>query len=299
MGDLGERRPPGARGIVQRSLGTNKLLWLVEPFYIKDPEAQFGPYAYRSNAAQYLGLVWPLALGFWWLLRHGTHQRRARATANLLLPCTLLAAVTPLISLSRAGAGVTCGAGVVAVVILLSARRRGGWKPRLGLAAFLALILLLGWYVGWNVLSERFKTTESDYNATRLLALRTSMRMTRDFPVFGTGPGTFMVMYGLYRSSPDQDWEAYLHNDWLETVITFGWAGFAVILLMLALAISVWFFGSDGIPAHRVPVRFLWLSLAGCLVYAIVDFPFQVYSVLSLFLVICAVLSSLTRKRVT
>ena len=53
-------------GLMQRAEGGNKLLWLIVPRYEKDAETQFGPYAYRANAAQYFNLLWPAVLGFWW-----------------------------------------------------------------------------------------------------------------------------------------------------------------------------------------------------------------------------------------
>ena len=40
--------------------------WLREPLWNKSADAQFGPYAYRSNAAQYFNLVWPVALALGW-----------------------------------------------------------------------------------------------------------------------------------------------------------------------------------------------------------------------------------------
>ena len=88
---------------------------------------------------------------------------------------------------------------------------------------------------------------------------------------------------------------AQLHNDWLETLVTFGRVGFSMILLALLTVFGRWFVGG-GIPGHRVFVMFLWLALGGCLIYAAVDFPFQIYSILFVFLVLCAVLSCLSRK---
>jgi hypothetical protein len=44
-------------GLMQRAEGGNKLLWLIVPRYNRDPESQFGPYAYRANAAQYFNLL--------------------------------------------------------------------------------------------------------------------------------------------------------------------------------------------------------------------------------------------------
>lgn len=53
----------GVEGICQRLSDTNKLLWLMPTHMNKSAESQFGPYAYRANAAQYFNLVWPAALG--------------------------------------------------------------------------------------------------------------------------------------------------------------------------------------------------------------------------------------------
>jgi hypothetical protein len=39
-----------------------------------------------------------------------------------------------------------------------------------------------------------------------------------------------------------------------------------------------------------------WLGLGGCLVHALFDFPFQIHSMLFLFLVICAILFCLGRS---
>src|SRR5205814_2761291 len=51
----------------------------------------------------------------------------------------------------------------------------------------------------------------------------------------------------------------------LETIVTFGFSGFTLILLALLAIFSRWFIGG-GIPAHRVFVMFLWLALGGCLI---------------------------------
>src|SRR5262249_38928741 len=45
--------------------------------------------------------------------------------------------------------------------------------------------------------------------------------MAADYPLFGTGPGSFVTVFQLYRRSYETYWPAQLHNDWLETRITF------------------------------------------------------------------------------
>lgn len=282
-------------GILQRASGSGKLLWLIEPTINKATEAQFGPYAYRSNAAQYFTLIWPVALGFWWLQhRAAKFQSRPRSTHHLLLPCAMLMAACPLISLSRAGAIIGLGGILVACAILALAPGTH-WKEKLGLPLFLVTILLLAWYAGWLNLARRFSEMNGEWDPARQQMWRLATQMARDFPLFGTGPGTFEPVSMLYLDAQDPQWMAQLHNDWLETLVTFGGLGFALILLALLTVLSRWFRGG-GIPAHRVLVSFLWLALAGCLSYAAVDFPFQIYSILFLFVLLCAILFCLSRK---
>ena len=76
-------------------------------------------------------------------------------------------------------------------------------------------------------------------------------------------------------------WPEQLHNDWLETRITFGWLGTALLLAALACMFLRWFV-PGGIRGGRRFVVLIWLSLAGCLIEALYDFPFQIHSILFL-----------------
>lgn len=123
-------------------------------------------------------------------------------------------------------------------------------------------------------------------------------RMARDYPVFGTGPGTYESVSELYRPENIGFWPAQVHNDWLETRITFGWVGSGLIGLALGLVLARWFL-PGGIHAGRRFALLTWLALAGCLVHALYDFPFQVHSILFLFLTWCAILFSVSRRSVS
>jgi hypothetical protein len=69
----------------------------------------------------------------------------------------------------------------------------------------------------------------------------------------------------------------------------------ALLLAALACAVLRWF-APGGIRGGRRFVILAWLALAGCLVHARFDFPFQIHSIVFLFLLICAVLFSLGRR---
>jgi len=287
--------------ILQRLSGTNKLLWMVQPAINQYGDSHFGPYAYRSNAAQYFNLMWPVCLGFWWALRRESRfasraaPRLGAGPHVLLLPCAVLLAAVPIISTSRGGALVALGGILAAAALLLFANRRGNWPMQLGIVFALGATLGLAAYLGWEQLEKRLTQVFSGDLSGRGEIYRNAEQMARDFPMFGTGPGTFPWVYHLYRVDAQAEWAAYAHNDWLETRITFGWVGFVPILVILAIVLFRWF-GAGGIPAHWLFVSMLWLALAGCLLHARFDFPFQIYSTLALFLLLCAALFCLSKK---
>jgi O-antigen ligase len=293
----------GVEGIAQRLQGAGKLLFLVRPRVNPGADTQFGPYAYRANASQYFNLLWPLCLGFWWTLNRSLGSKR-KAHHLILAGCAIMAAC-PIISTSRAGALITVGIVALAALslsathFLLAAQQPQDRRTRQFTLACLFLFfigaLALGFALGWKTLkprmahlSEGFETREAMYEAARPMAA--------DYPLFGTGPGTFETVFGqLYRKQMDTYWPAQLHNDWLETRITFGCLGSGLIALAFVGVMLRWF-APGGIHGGRRFLILIWLGLAGCLVHARYDFPFQVHSIVFLFLVLCAILFVLTRR---
>ena len=292
----------GLECIVQRASGSSKLLFLVQPLVNPEGITQFGPYAYRGNAADYFNLLWPLCIGFWWMLRRTGWQLFRWHDA--LLICAAIMAACPIISTSRGGALVAAGILTVALVylavtnIFVSSRHleeRRTWRSTAALLGFfVVLVLALGWYFGWDSLEPRMEQLGEGLQ-NRQVMYEAAKPMAADYPLFGTGPGTFGTVFQLYMISSSTYWPEQLHNDWLETRITFGWLGTALLLAALVCVFLRWF-APGGIRGGRRFVVLIWLSLAGCLVEAIYDFPFQIHSILFLFLAVCAVLFSLGRR---
>jgi len=483
-------------GILQRLDNTNKLLWLVEPRYNTSSESQFGPYAYRSNAAQYLNMLWPVCLGLWWALRQearrgGSATNRVGASPDvMLLPCAVIIAAAPIFSMSRGAMLITIGTvpAVAAVFFLAVWRDRSRWawimplalagcmaalgavawpaiKPRLygqrtayplqGVASLNEFTLrcvfrlpelplrdvavlcgLSGYEIAWNgtppgvglslypngalylgfagphltstrlglldriptnhvgqvvdIVVRREREPRLYLNATAMGSESTnqlpflvtnavagaylrlepssqalasppalvsvydqalpeseiqglyrrvmegqfassrdprltpplielgydeihtpallldqmsgrreiyavSRRMAADHPWLGSGPGTFGPLYGVYRPNASEDWAWYAHNDWLETRITFGLVGIALVLLALMVAVASAFLPA-GLPLPGTSIGLVWVGMAGCLIHALYDFPFQIHSVTALFLVLACLSSIRSRK---
>ena len=285
----------GIEGIVQRLEGSGRLLFLIKPVINPGADTQFGPYHYRSNAIQYLNLIWPVTLGFWWWLRR-TASRGARRskTRTWLLLCAAIMAACPIVSSSRAGALTGMALLAMAVAVLISGKRADG-LAKLAVLGVFGLALAGGAYLGWQGLSPRLNELAEGYRMRELM-YKTAWVIADEHPTFGTGPGTFEHVFQIYRQSTNEYWPAQLHNDWLEILLTFGGVGFGMILLAFTLVLAHGFC-EGAIETGRRFVWLTWLALAGCLLQARWDFPFRVYSIVFLFLALCAVLTAVGGSR--
>ncbi len=332
----------GTEGIIQRESGTDKLLFVLEPRINTGCVSQFASYAYRSNAAQYFNLLWPVCLGFWSILQQSSDGRTK--THHWLLPCAAVMAACPVISSTRGGALVAAGMLLIVIGYLSLTRiksplasqppvagspspptfrrhpsaknfppadkpvpmsnrqpmatasavaknRESAWL----LAAFVIVTVLLSGYVGLKSLAPRMEQISGGF-ADRAALHDSAEPMARDYPLFGTGPGTFATVFQLYRYSDNVYWSEQVYDDWLETRITFGWLGFGLLLAALGVT-AVRGFLPGGVRPRQL-VFCAWVALGGCLVHARFDIPFQVHSTLFLFLLICAMLLNLGRGAV-
>lgn len=292
----------GLEAIVQRLDGTAHLLFVMPTRLNREALAQFGPYAYRSNAAQYFNLLWPVSLALWWnferAARRGLRDSKAFGlrARHLILVCALVMAACPIISVSRVGAVVAVVNLLVAAGVLWKAQGKKRPGAKAGIVAAVAAVLGLSAWMSWNDLGPRFEQTEFETSLEGRNSIYDMARpMADDCPLFGTGPGTFGPLFQLYRPDTEEYWPAQLHNDWLETLITFGVFGSVLIGLAFCIVLSHWFL-ARGIHGSWYLALLLWAALAGCLFYARYDFPFQIYSVVFLFLVLCSALFSLSHE---
>jgi O-antigen ligase len=278
-------------GILHRLDGAKDLLWVMK-LPLSNSARVFGSYPYRANAAQFLNLIWPVALGLWWGLRVERLRRDPLGSRSggqpypllLLLVAIMVGAV--LVAASRGGIAVSLLQMGVALVIL--ARSMSGWRPRVGMALAFVTALALGWGLAGKSLEQRFSNSLVDNSLSgRTEIYQVARRMVPDFPVWGSGAETFLSLNGLYRSGLSGIWHGYVHDDWLETRLTFGWVGFSCTLGLLAMAVVVrWRCGA--LPMPREFEWLTWVGLVGLMMHARVDFPFQIPSLHLLFLILAA-----------
>ena len=282
-------------GMLQRLDGTPKLLWTFSN-HINEGHGAFGPFPYRSNGAQYLNLMWPVTLGFWWVLRRGNVARRSASHRSggdphvLLMVLGGLTAAGVVVANSRGGFLILAGLLVaVSVLVMFWSKRQAGF--RLGMVAAILAVLGVGGWLGGEAMMARFRSEDLGGMSGRKRIYEDTARMAKDFAVFGSGAETFAPLYYFYRHK-DPEWNAYVHDDYLETRVTFGTVGFVIILLIFLAVWLVPFFG-NGIPAPPEFILLIGVAMVGILIHAKSDLPFQIYSIHSQFVLLCAVLTSL------
>lgn len=279
-------------GILHRLDGSNKLLWLIEPYRNRKNEYQFASYPYRANAAQYFNLVWPVILGFWWAVHAQNRRQNPRARfgnepALVLLLLIGLMVAAPIVATSRGGALLLAAlAGLVVLVTAL--QRRVSMGVRIGLGTALAGALAMGWIVGGEAQQKRFATVMDDNLSGRVEIYRTARNMAREAGWLGLGADSFKALNFLYREDTEEKWQGYVHDDWLELRICLGLVGLLLAVGLLGAVMAVW--GSSAGPGSPgVFAAFTAIALGGLLLHAKFDFPLQVQSLRFLFVTVCAV----------
>jgi O-antigen ligase len=127
----------------------------------------------------------------------------------------------------------------------------------------------------------------------RLITAKICLRMLPDAGWHGFGPGTFALVFPHYTG---QDaslipgiWR-YAHNDYLQTLLEWGWMGailWAIVLFgALAQLVHYWRKRRDLSTSDRVLCFMTMLALSGVAAHAMVDFPFQIMS-LQLYAGVC------------
>jgi putative inorganic carbon (HCO3(-)) transporter len=135
-------------------------------------------------------------------------------------------------SLSRSGIVFTAVTSI-AFLLLYGQTKTGLSRPVIkGALCFLIVAVLSA--ILWDPLYSRFADISQEFTAerARLFLYRDTTRIFFDFPFIGTGAGTFMQVFPMYRSFVTNDIYRYAHNDYLQF---FSEAGIGALLLLLAL----------------------------------------------------------------
>lgn len=276
-------------GLVQRLSGAPSIFWGDDDV----GKTFFATWRYHANAGAFLNLCWPLIAGFAALawLREAPWSKRIFWAAALVLA---LAGV--LVNASRAATSLAAvlALGWLAWVGWQFLRgRAGGVNPAVALVAgvlVVGLIVAVAAMAGLDTSLRRwgkFGSEVSKDNPRLLVAQVCWEEMAPRSGWFGFGPGTWQTAFPYHSwkigHKASGVWE-HAHQDYLETLIDWGYVGAALwALLVVGAAGHAWLWRwrrrAELGAGERVLSFAVFVAVLGVFVHALVDFPLQIASI--------------------
>ncbi|HEY2627772.1 MAG TPA: O-antigen ligase family protein, partial [Usitatibacter sp.] len=256
----------------------------------------------RNHFAGYLEMTLALGIG---LLISGLSDRRfdnwkkfARMAIEWILSpkmvlrlalCVLVIALTT--THSRMGNTAFFSSLLVAGGIGIALSRHATRNTVLLLASLVAIdLLIVGSWFGVEALAQRIQTTNAQDVHVREEAAKYTVAIVNDYPVFGSGPGSFYVAFPKYRPESVLDFYDYTHNDYAQFAAESGLVGFGLIGLFVICA-----FGAALLaqwrrrdPLMRGMSFACIMGVTAILIHSWVDFNLQIPSNATYFMVLLA-----------
>ena len=280
----------GFLGLLQKATGAQMIFWQPPP----PPEVWvttfFATYYYHGNAGAFLNLVWPLSLG---LVIRSFGKRSHPGLRPVWIVSFMITIAAVLANTSRM-------AQLVAVLLLTAVsvqfgpallRRLSRAQKSAAVAGALAVVLALVAVAQashleqplnrWRAQSGRIPI---DY---RWQAWSVALKALPNAGFFGSGAGTLRVVFPSYKIAAKNDvpgsWR-FLHQDYLQTVLEWGWLGSSLWALLFFGGIIVAIrnyrkHSRNWTPRRRVLQPVVIIALAGVAMHALVDFPLQIESI--------------------
>jgi len=233
-------------GLAQLAAGMNTILWW-ENIYARNFVT--GTFINRNHFAAFLTMVICLGIGYLWSVGRGggkeirRHRRHVRLRERLmravgvfgyrgvLVLLALALMMAALLGSASRGAALSLVCGIVFMLGLILARY---FRSRQGFVLMVLPALMLSYvgYVATDRLAERLRTFDAGL-ADRITLARDGWTMGQDFPVTGSGPGTFEFVFPRYQSVHLEKIVDHAHNDWVELKAEYGWPGLIAVIAAL------------------------------------------------------------------
>jgi len=276
-------------GLLQKATGAQMIFWRSAPPW--GVSTFFATFYYHANAGAFLNLVWPPTAGLairaftehchpamravWismFVLTVAAVQANTSRVAQLIALLLLIAICFQFgpVLLARLSHARTTVAVAGTVVILLT------------LIALAQTTHLEQVVVRWQSAGERIA------NDARWRATRVAVSMLPDVGPCGFGPGTFRVVfpyYNLVSANRVRGTWRFLHDDYVQTVLEWGWLGGGLWALVFFGGIAAGIYNykrhaaTDWSQRQRFLQPLIIIALVGVALHALVDFPLQIASI--------------------
>jgi hypothetical protein len=281
-------------GIVLKLGGKPLMLYFWKP---EDTDWNtFAFYRYHANAGAFLNLVWPLILVF----ARRAYSPGSPSLGKIAWTLAAFACGTALL-LNASKSALIIGFLVLPWPFLTWLTTLRGTKL-IGLSISALLLVAAGLFLSSKLANEsafQRMTVHSDLSESadgRLEAYHQYLDTLPALGIFGVGPGLFQVAFPYQYSrlrNMREGLREYAHEDYLQTVIEWGWPG----TLWWSLLVGGGLYRAAG--SYRQRERFAsktdrhlvlaaMLGVVATLAQALVDFPLQIASIRLFFLLLLA-----------
>lgn len=274
-------------GIIQKYTYANlgKVYWFDN---VGSAAAPFGPFANRNHFAGYITMVIPLAIGY--LFTDIKFSKKV-----FYLSVALVMSVALLLSFSRGGVIVLLFT-LLFMALLVSFKKSLLSKNIFIGVVFFLIIFLAPVMFGPDLAKKRLLGVMQMHKGLPILGhgypWYDILRIWLDFPIFGTGLGTFAHISSQYKTVPAQVRFLYAHNDYLQLLSEVGIIGVAIIFVFFVLyfkeLLKMWFARRNTEIAGLVlgGIAALWAML----LYSLLDFNLHIPANALLFFIIMALI---------
>jgi O-antigen ligase len=271
-------------------------------------EATFftGTFASRNHLVGYLLMTIPLGIGFLFSVEtaqvrpvsHWLHRLSFLDGKTLLLGFSIIVMVLGLIISGSRAAMLSLLLSLSLSPLLFNGFRK---EERLFKKSVLILGLALLWagWIGTSALVTRFFAVSEDIKL-RWVIWQNTIQILKDFPLLGTGLGTFAQIFPMYRTFYFRGLVTHAENDFLQLASEVGLVGFGLLaILFLFLFFKVGRSIRSDISPQRYIGRGALTGILALMFYSLVEKNLQVPSnaMLYTFLWGLAITPSLQKRR--
>lgn len=219
-----------------------------------------GSFVNRNHLAGYLCMTLSIGIGLMLArlsgnpVRHHGWRSRVLATLEFILSpkmrlrlLLIIMVIGLVLTRSRMGNSAFFSAMlIVGALAILLARKTAPQTIALIISLVIIDVLVIGTWVGLEKVVERIQGTEvriadggpSESIEARSEAARTALAIVHDYPLVGTGGGSFYNIFLSYRGPQYQySYVDHTHNDYVEIATDYGLIGLSILGLLVVLTL--------------------------------------------------------------
>lgn len=197
-----------------------------------------GTFINRNAFAGYLLMVIPLSVGF--LISRKADQEGSRMDwrqrlisldgKSLLIGFGIIVMI---LGLFLSGSRMGIASLLLSFTLIIFLFRNPSQERRFSRPSIFILGLAILWasWIGLDAVISRFFTSPEDLKM-RMEIWKDTFQMAKDFPLFGSGLGTFLQVFHLYRSFPIRGLVTHSENDFLQLLSEVGLLGMGFLILL-------------------------------------------------------------------